>query len=200
MILIVRGERLQKPSGLAAKVVVIEAKAGAAGGAAGGNAERGGLSIGTFHSGGGVGGIGPLRGRGDHLGDDGADAVLCLEIHQGVVIAPVVLAGRCFDCRPDEPVAHHVRTGCGGDRMIPRPILCGRIGFAEVHRAKPEGRVGGAEKKRSEEKQNDSHKISPLKNTASGRIGSGGRSRCRWSACRKKDCWRYRRLQGDRCR
>jgi hypothetical protein len=65
----------------------------------------------------------PTRGRRDYLGDGGTDAVLRLQIHQRVVIPPVIFAGRSFDYGPDKPAAHHVRASFRGDGMIARPIL-----------------------------------------------------------------------------
>ncbi len=136
------------------------------------------------------------------FGDHDLDSVLRGEVHHAVVIAPVVFARRHFDRRPHEPVAEGVHADARGGLVIARPILFGRIRFAEVDGAVGEdrGSIFGACRGLQEtwlaSKTARMLFMIVLRSTASFRIGSGGRWPCRSRACQTMDCCELHALPG----
>src|SRR5579875_1495848 len=78
---------------------------------------------------------GPLGGARDQFGNDNLYIVVCRQVHHSVIVAPIVLSWRNFDCRPHEPVAECVHSDACRSLMVPGPILFGRVRFAEVNSA-----------------------------------------------------------------
>jgi len=77
--------------------------------------------------------VGPLRRRGDHLGDDGRDPVLGRQVQLSVVGRPVVAPWRHLHRRPKEPVAKDSHPVFGGGAIVALPILPGRVRVPEVN-------------------------------------------------------------------
>ena len=84
----------------------------------------------------------PLRRAVDDFGDHHFDVILAFEFHHPVVVAPVVFTRRVLDGCPHEPMAENIHAHLCGGLVVALPILLGRVGFAEIHRAERKYGVG----------------------------------------------------------